>query len=262
MRVGVRMLYGGMRSPFSPNSGTAMQLMSRIFSPTFVPPAAADRMCRRRERRCRRRCSARPHRRSRNSAATIRLPQRHQQKPRRIGMPLAIEEMPDSCQPFEQPAADRLSIAALGPVGQERVPRHVQDVRAIRRRARRRCGSGRTGRSSRIRRRVCPRCGRMCRRRSTGGGGRSAGSASPASSRSRTRRGNRRAVMPLSALNCRNVAEVGALARDRHAVDRHRQVDAVERAAELITPYGMTLPLLRLTRSRRGCRHSSPRRPG
>ena len=37
MRVGVRMLFGGTRSPFSPNAGTAMQLRSRIFSPTSLP---------------------------------------------------------------------------------------------------------------------------------------------------------------------------------------------------------------------------------
>ena len=36
-RVGVRMLYGGTRSPFVPNAGTLMQLTSRIFSPTSVP---------------------------------------------------------------------------------------------------------------------------------------------------------------------------------------------------------------------------------
>ena len=44
--------------------------------------------------------------------------------------------------------------------------------------------------------------------------------------------------------------EVVADARDRHAVDRHRQIDTVEGARVDSTPYGMTLPLVRLTRSR------------
>ena len=37
VRVGVRMLYGGTRSPISPKAGTEMQFRSRIFSPTSLP---------------------------------------------------------------------------------------------------------------------------------------------------------------------------------------------------------------------------------
>ena len=44
VRVGVRILYGGTRSPFFPNSGTEMQLMSRIFSPILLPPARGSQV--------------------------------------------------------------------------------------------------------------------------------------------------------------------------------------------------------------------------
>ena len=46
-------------------------------------------------------------------------------------MPLAIDEMPDNCQPLSSPRPIALFILPARAIGQERVPRDVQHLRAI-----------------------------------------------------------------------------------------------------------------------------------
>src|SRR6266545_86220 len=116
MRVGVLMLYGGTSCPFSPNFGTEMQLMSRIFSPTLVPPRRGSHVYTG--------ASALPllllgpttsavpkYEAATDPAAAAPL------KLGRIGMPLARDEMPDSCQPLSSPLATGLSIPPLATSG-------------------------------------------------------------------------------------------------------------------------------------------------
>src|SRR5215212_8582361 len=116
-RVGCRMLYGGTRSPFSPNAGTEMQLMSSIFSPTLVPsrlglhvytgarplppPDATGPIT-----------SAVP-----KYAAEIPLLAASPLKLSRKGIPLAIDEMPETCHPFRTPRPTGLFIGPFAASG-------------------------------------------------------------------------------------------------------------------------------------------------
>ena len=147
------------------------------------------------------------------------------------------------------PGRTGLSIAPLAPSGRNAFHDTFSDVRAI-------LGQHAVGAARIVRiddavfaAKRARGCARACRRRSTGDGARSAGSTSTASSRSRSHRGSHRRVMPLRALygrNWRRLAASLATATRLTGTDRSMPLNV----PWLIAPYGMTLPLLRLTRSR------------
>src|SRR6266542_426137 len=97
------MLYGGTKSPFSPNFGTEMQFRSRTFSPTSDPGSVGSHVY----------TGARPFPPAPppgpmtsavpKNAAEIAPDPASPEKLSRYGIPLAIDEMPDTCQPFRSP---------------------------------------------------------------------------------------------------------------------------------------------------------------